>query len=673
MSRRIAIFDRLSRPLKIVTQVGILMVILMAIGTVGFIEYSGQPSFCTNCHIMQPYYDSWATSSHNTVKCIECHYAPGIKAEAMGKLQAANQVVKYVTGAYGMKPWAEVEDAACLRSGCHTERELEGELDFEGVRFDHSHHLGELRRGKRLRCTSCHSQIVQGSPLNVEGIEIGAAHLRVTSVTCYLCHFKDRPAGQPLAGCLGCHEDPPRVRSDAGFVVNHAEYVENLVSCVGCHETVTSGTGEAGQRRCFNCHNEPERIQEVENTTLVHQVHIAMHNVECTQCHVPILHRVVSLSETFELDCDACHQRVHQEQREMYAGLGGHGTDNMPSSMFLARVSCQSCHGIPANIAGHENVNRAGEATCMSCHGVRYANILPAWQQEIDRRRRLVNTIVSDARQTLGGVPLRQRAAADSLLRLAQENIDFVERGRGAHNIAYADQLLRAAIDLAREAAEVGRLSYSVPEVDLGPAIGRNVCLQCHVDIGEQAGTFAGGRFDHEPHVLRSDIACTECHTPLDQHGEITLADRSSCEACHHRAIEPLNCAQCHPGPGGAPTQPIRTDVGDFPHASHTGAGLSCIACHKAPAMSAASLDCMNCHLIHHQTDNSCLSCHRDGVKSIHPAAAHSGCAICHGDGAAFITEWTRQVCTVCHSDKVDHNPPAACHLCHTMPAPTGG
>jgi hypothetical protein len=169
LARLTSLLERFSRPVKIMIQAGILLVILMAIGTVGFIEYSGHPSFCTNCHIMQPYYDSWATSSHNTVKCISCHYAPGIKAEAMGKVQAANQVVKYVTGAYGMKPWAEIEDAACLRSGCHTEQELEGDLDYEGVSFNHTHHLGDLRRGKRLRCTSCPSQIVQGSPLEYQG------------------------------------------------------------------------------------------------------------------------------------------------------------------------------------------------------------------------------------------------------------------------------------------------------------------------------------------------------------------------------------------------------------------------------------------------------------------------------------------------------------------------
>ncbi|UCC72777.1 MAG: NapC/NirT family cytochrome c [Gemmatimonadota bacterium] len=668
MRRLTDFFDRLSRPLKIAIQVGILAVILLALGTVGFIEYSGQPSFCVNCHVMRPYYDSWATSSHNTVKCIQCHYAPGIKAEAMGKVQAANQVVKYITGAYGMKPWAEIEDAACLRSGCHTERELEGAVDYEGVRFDHTHHLGEQRRGKRLRCTSCHSQIVQGSPLTVEGYEIGAAHLRVTAVTCYLCHFKDRPVGDPVAGCTGCHESPQRFRSAAGFVVDHPAYVENMISCVGCHETVTSGTGEAGQRRCFNCHNEPERIEQFENTSLVHSVHIATHNVECTQCHTPILHRVVALAQAFELDCNSCHQGAHDAQRLMYTGMGGHGTENAPSTMFLARVSCQSCHGLPAEIAGHAEVKRAGEATCMSCHGIRYANILPSWQREMERRQSEVASVVAAARSTLRAAPVRTRAAADSLLRLAEENISFVERGKGAHNIAYADQLLRASLQLVQRAVEAGPLPFAIPEVELGAELGANICLQCHLDVSEQAGRFAGRRFDHRPHVQSADLACTECHTALEEHGGITLSDRSSCDGCHHRVVDPIYCANCHRGPGGAPAATISTAIGDFSHAVHRGRGLTCSICHTAPSMSIEGLDCDNCHSFHHQPKTTCLDCHKGGVLQTHPVLAHNGCTICHGEKAEGINEWTRQVCTVCHADKVEHNAPADCHLCHTMP-----
>ncbi|MBS1242087.1 MAG: hypothetical protein H6R40_1514, partial [Gemmatimonadetes bacterium] len=249
--------QRVARVMRILLPVAILGVIFLTVGTVGFVEYSAQPGFCKSCHNMVPYYDSWATSSHRDVPCIKCHYAPGIKAEAMGKLQAANQVVKYVTGSYGLRPWAEIEDAACLRSGCHSERKVEGAINYNGVQFEHSKHLGELRRGKQLRCTSCHSQIVQGQ------------HLAVTPETCFLCHFKDRPAGAPVAGCVSCHPSPPRVVSKDGYVVEHAKYVADRVSCVSCHSEVTRGTGAADQARCFSCHNEPDRIDEFKNPALL--------------------------------------------------------------------------------------------------------------------------------------------------------------------------------------------------------------------------------------------------------------------------------------------------------------------------------------------------------------------------------------------------------------------
>ncbi len=654
-------FQRLSKPLKIGIQVGVLAVILAAVGTVGFVEYSAQPGFCTNCHIMRPYYDSWATSSHNDVPCISCHYAPGIKAEAMGKFQAANQVVRYVTGAYGTKPWAEIEDAACLRSGCHSLRKVEGVVSYRGVRFDHTQHLGELRRGKQLRCTSCHSQIVQGE------------HLAVTQTTCNLCHFKETDPGEPVAGCIGCHTSVPRVVSPAGFVVDHQQYEEDLVSCVSCHEDVTRGSGEADEQRCWTCHNRPERIEEFENTTLIHRVHIAEHNVECTQCHTEMVHDLFSLREAAELDCAACHQRVHEAQQQLYAGIGGHEAAEAPSSMFLARVSCTGCHELPRNVSAHESVRFAGEASCLSCHGIRYANILPSWQQEMDRKVRLTARVVEGAGRAAGSAPVRVRAQVDSLLRLARENVEFVERGKGAHNIAYADGLLRASLELVEQAVEAGNLRYTVPHVDLGPRVSENVCLQCHLGVERRELSFRGTAFDHERHVLGAGLDCTSCHSSFDDHGETRLTSPSDCVGCHHARIGSRNCAECHAGPGGAPEAPVVTAIGDFPHAPHREAGLSCTTCHAAPNMSGESVDCAACHDLHHQPEAHCLSCHRGGVKDKHALAfGHLQCSQCHGDKAKGITQWSRQVCTVCHADRVDHNPPAACDLCHEI-APLGG
>ncbi len=656
MARFARLTDRFSRRVRITLQLAIVLVIGISIVTVAFVEYSAQPSFCLNCHIMRPYYDSWATSSHNDVPCIQCHYAPGIRAEAMGKLQAANQVVKYVTGTYGLRPWAEIEDASCMRSGCHSERKLEGEVGYGSVRFDHSHHLGELRRGKQLRCTSCHSQIVQGD------------HVAVTASTCFLCHFKDRPPGEPIAGCTGCHPSPPQLESPLGFVVDHQQYVEELLSCVSCHDRVTTGSGEATKARCFICHNEPARLDQFGDTEVMHRVHLAEHNVECAQCHMPIEHRVVALAGTFALDCGSCHQGVHDAQRRMYAGIGGHGTDNAPSAMFLARVSCRGCHSIPTNIEGHEKVMSAGEATCLSCHGVRYANILPSWQEELDRKVRRVESVVNGARRALGSAPVRTRAQADSLLGLAVENLEFVRTGKGAHNVVYADELLRAAVDLTREATEVGRLPYRVGEVDLGRPARETVCLRCHLGAERETVVFQGIDFDHEAHTLRAGLDCATCHTPIAEHGGVLLRDPGACASCHHDLVKPMNCARCHEGAEGVPSGVIEVASGAFDHGSHRPAGIECARCHIPPDMAAAGLECDNCHDNHHQPEASCVGCHRQGALNQHRGVAHRPCVACHGDAVKGVDRWSRQVCTACHADRVEHNAPTQCPVCHQVP-----
>ena len=651
---------RFSRPIAIAIQIGIVVVIASTIGAVAFIEYSAQPNFCLNCHVMEPYYDSWATSSHKDVKCIACHYAPGVKAEAMGKLQAANQVVKYVTGQYGLRPWAEIEDAACLRSGCHTERMLEGEVDYRGVHFDHSHHLGELRRGKQLRCTSCHSQIVQGD------------HINVTPTTCYLCHFKAAAIeDQPVVGCLSCHPAPPRSVSPGGFVIDHPQYVADLTDCTSCHSDVITGSGDADPSRCVTCHSEEERLREFENTELLHSAHIAGRKIECTQCHTLISHRIAPFSTVSdELDCFACHRGAHEVQKQLYAGIAGHATDAMPSAMFEAKVSCTGCHELLARIPGHGDVQAAGEATCLSCHGVRYANILPAWQREIDRRQAVVGAVVREAASTLSAAPVRARGRADSLLRLAEENVNVVRIGRAAHNVGHADQLLRAAMDFVREAVTAGALPYTVPAVDLGPAMSENACMACHIGVERRTVGFQQTTFGHERHVLLAGLACADCHTPLEEHGGTTLRSDAACDACHHPSIGGQNCAACHEGPGGAPPETLTLATGDFSHIFHVEEmGFECGDCHSSSRMSRIEATCESCHAEHHQPETQCLACHRGGAQDYHEREDHVLCGECHDEPADQIDRWTRQVCLVCHSDMVDHEAPDPCADCHQMPA----
>jgi hypothetical protein len=235
---------------------------------------------------MRPYVQAWQVSKHREVACVQCHYPPGFRDTLWVKYQAVTQVVKWATQTYSSKPFAVVEDGSCLRSGCHSRSQLEGERPTafrRGVLSAHRPHLDPAETGLRLRCTSCHSQIV------VE------RHFEVNKSTCFLCHFKGMKSGRelhPIAGCPGCHQ-PPKGDIMVGSVrFNHEEIMRRGVACQKCHLNVVEGDGEAPHERCFTCHNQPEKLQRYPDTPFIHDFHVAGHNIECGRCHTQIKHRL---------------------------------------------------------------------------------------------------------------------------------------------------------------------------------------------------------------------------------------------------------------------------------------------------------------------------------------------------------------------------------------------
>ena len=91
------------------------LVILLAVSA----EYTSRPSFCPTCHYMEPFYQSWKTSTHNKVECVQCHFEPGLEGKIKGKLNGLVQIVNYMSSTYKKrKPWADIPDNTCTRSGC---------------------------------------------------------------------------------------------------------------------------------------------------------------------------------------------------------------------------------------------------------------------------------------------------------------------------------------------------------------------------------------------------------------------------------------------------------------------------------------------------------------------------------------------------------------------------
>ena len=536
-------------------------------------QLSSTPTFCGTCHIMKPYYESWKHSKHSRIACVECHIAPGITSEIRKKYEALSMVVKYFTHTYGTNPWAEVEDASCLK--CHERRLLEGREKFHDVMFDHRPHLTETRRGLKLRCTSCHSQIVQGN------------HIAVTSSTCALCHFRGQAPNAGTGRCVTCHPVPEHVVTAAGTPFDHSEVKRLDMDCRSCHAGVVRGDGAVPRERCLTCHNQAERLARYDDREFLHRMHVSEHKVDCMNCHLTIEHGTPAHPpRTADAGgCASCHGDGHATQRDLYAGQGGRGVPSMPGPMFAAGVTCEGCHNpnvsaVPAAAGaaaapmsgGH--TLRASEVSCMSCHGPSYAKIFRAWKSGVETRAGALGAQLSASGAALGASP--PPAWLD-----ARHNFEMVERGRGVHNVAYAFALLDKAHDQMNEARRArGLAPLAVPWARGAP--GSADCLSCHAGIEKRRGAFAGRAFDHGPHLVAGGLECASCHRPHAERspGEVVKFGASGCVPCHHRGaeVDAPRCMTCH---GDVTAKTVTTFRGEMSHAQHLEQGLECGTCHQ--------------------------------------------------------------------------------------------
>jgi len=555
--------------------------VLGLVGGLGFVgiwtsvEISSRPQFCGSCHIMSPYYESWKGSKHNMVACVECHIAPGVTAEVRKKYEGLSMVASYFTGTYGTNPWTEIEDAACLQ--CHERRLLAGKELFNDVLFDHTSHLAGLRRGKQLRCTSCHSQIVQGS------------HISVTTTTCVLCHFKGQESGKGTARCTLCHTIPNKVIRHESLTIDHADVERYGMECTWCHARPEGSDGAVPRERCVTCHNEKSRLDKYEETDLLHKMHVTQHKVDCMDCHLEIQHVGKPSIEKATSACSTCHLRGHSPQANLYSGIGGRGVNPMPSVMFTAGVRCEGCH---ISVPGQQtDTRRASEISCMSCHGPTYRGIFEAWKSGLSKA---TAGLASQMAKTSSALGSREGAA----LADAKFNLDLVQNGHGVHNVEYAYALLKKSHDDMNTArAGSGLPHLPLPWAEVAPG---SPCLKCHQGIEGISGSIFGRRFSHAPHVVSAKLDCAACHRPHEERakGEVVKFGAEGCESCHHKEAS-ADCMTCH---SGIKKKTVPSFRGDFPHAAHVDdMELECSTCHTLSPGKPVLLD-----------KEACASCHED-------------------------------------------------------------
>ncbi|MCB9914665.1 MAG: cytochrome c3 family protein [Planctomycetes bacterium] len=618
MSRMRRWWKRLGRRTARVLSIGLVIFVFGLVGStvvgVAAVEHTAQPDFCLTCHIMEPYYESWKHSSHADVACIECHYEPGAVETFEGKFKALSQVAKYLTRTAGTKPWAEVSDASCMRSGCHSTRMLEGEIAFGRVKFDHRKHLLESRRGRRLRCVSCHSQVVQGE------------HVSVTENVCFMCHFMpdaEHQLERDIGDCMVCHGPPAEGVEVAGREFVHADYVKRGVNCRECHDPVVEGDGTVRKERCHSCHGEVGHIERIGEQAFLHEMHVTEHKVECFECHDEIHHGLLPLepAEAPQKDsCGQCHVSPHDGARSLYSGTGAIGVPDEPSRMYLTRVVCEACHTgrsgyvhdgdvIPGSGRGHANgghagasgaVAAAGEVDCIHCHGTGFEGMLGRWQGAVSAELERLEPALAELGTHLGegADPEAQRLADEARWNLELVRVDG---SLGVHNPDYALDVLAAAAERIQGAFRALETDAPASLAVAPPFRSEEGCSTCHLGIEEVAtATDAGQPFSHASHVSRG-LDCKQCHV-LTAPGEAGHGapsfPRDDCMSCHHQEndlFDASDCTSCH------------SDQQAFVDAAFPGADIEghavfqekeCTECHGEPPdlMVPGPKMCVLCH-----------------------------------------------------------------------------
>lgn len=653
---------RLSNRLKRLLSYAVLAVVAFAVlSTVG-VQVTSKAHFCVSCHYMRPYYDSWKASKHKDVECVDCHFPPGLESELQRKFKASVQIVKYVTKQYGTRPWTEIDDRSCLRSGCHVKHLLPKAEVRPGISFDHLPHLTQFRRVTRLRCTSCHSQIVQGN------------HMVATLSTCFLCHFKHMPAGGSLSKCSTCHKLPiQNTKGKQGY--DHKMANERRVDCLNCHSDVVRGQGRVPRERCVACHSEPERLNKYDDVEFMHLNHVTNHKIDCLRCHEEIEHGLVRTEPTPPLACATCHPKQHLMTQQLYSGEVPNVPGHQPNPMYAARVACAACHLEHKKLPSGSDVYTAGLAGCANCHGENFGAGLARDRAEIAGLIGQVRPALIRARGVAKAMKnAAKRTRVTALCDAADEKVATVQRGGGVHNIPLARQLLRIAANEINEAMASAGAAYRLRLVSRPSYQGMSTdCLNCHTKGYPMVPIrMFGTDFSHERHVGVGRLECGACHTINEPgtsgHGRVKIQDRAGCRNCHQQRMHSSPHANNWRKQHGAYAQTPGSNCAICHSDSR------CSSCHKLPMPHARGW-VMTHGSVARQSPSKCSSCHqRSDCLVCHtrkrPPAGHleSGFAKNHGQKA------NAALCAMCHSGKAGSSParageaaraPSVCTICH--------
>lgn len=223
-SLRFRVHDASGRAVRVKKRYLILLLVGLAAvgGAVLFIPFyiTSTPTFCSNCHLMDPFIKSWERSTHSQFPCDECHVRPGLANRVVNQFAVTKNVYLDAFGQAEMPN--EIRSATnenCLQADCHTtNRTASTSGDLIIPHRDHVEDRG-------LQCKDCHFNVVHtsegGTPVPPMGV-------------CSMCH----DGATAPNDCATCHRSPPSAEEAHPNLVleQHGELARGRErDCLSCH------------------------------------------------------------------------------------------------------------------------------------------------------------------------------------------------------------------------------------------------------------------------------------------------------------------------------------------------------------------------------------------------------------------------------------------------------
>ncbi len=578
-----------------------------------FLRATGSPHYYKAMPWLTEYVTSWSHSSHKNVPCRTCHFGPGASGDIRTQRVGVALAIQRLTGTGDTSAFRHINNKGCTEHGCHAGLLKGGTIEWHGVRFSHADHLGKIKRGITLECTTCHQSLVHGNGTSV-----------VNTSSCTICHFKNLGWGEDISRCQLCHD----VTRLAKARYNHKLVLAKKIPCLDCHAGVNRGHGTVDKNRCVACHTAGDRVKKYSDFALIHKIHVTGQGFPCTFCHETIEHKNRPLSITSSEDCTACHRDAHVSTRSLYLGINAAspGAGAHPDAMAAVHVHCQGCH---TSWKKRPDVatRYPTAASCNSCHGPGYGRILHQWSQILRRDLAAARTAVSGARTAVAS---SRSATARADLHAASTMLRQVEAGHGEHNIVFAATQLDGAIQKANAALHAAGSQRLFPRLADAKKLTANACARCHFNPPATV-MYKGKPFPHGKHIAAVGD-CESCHTPYSDHGKLAWG-KEACGTCH----------------GGVP----------LPHPANFRSQMG-------RYVKKAGFDtCLQCHNTT-ESQERCTPCHEGGPKKV---VTWHGMPFSHENHAKHGIE-----CTTCHTELKAHGgislSPKECNACHGVPMP---